>query len=285
MKKLFHTRLSILILLAFFVGCFLLFQNLWGRSALPYDFQRFEEDGKENLIPGEPLMQLFTATHDHLSQLNILMKNLDSIEPEDTFTITLRDEKCGETIRTLKHHLPAHAPNQYDNWIFEPIKDSAEKTYCLHVLYEAPEKRDTRPAIYKEKETGNPKDVFILLKGDEIKSYSQEKLIFHPAYRMSFSNTYNEINRRISAYKADFVSGDMLTAVFIGFFGFTILLVTLLVLTPLNSTQENKRSSQTNQKKTPTQEKITDTQPPMLTYVHQKNLTQKKRMPRKRLDL
>jgi hypothetical protein len=292
MTKNIFTTLSLVLIGVFLWASFLLLENIWERSALTHGFQRFEEDGKENLIPGEPIMQLFRATHDNLSQLNILMTNLDSIEPEDSLTLTIRNETCTDILRILEHHLPAHSPKQYDNWVFEPIKDSQGKTYCLHTLYEAPEKRATRPAIHKDKETGNPEDVFIRLKSDEIKRYDQERLIFRPAYRESLSQTWDELNRRISAYKADFVSGWMLTLVIVGFFISTFTLVTALLLTPLDTAREIRKNNKKSQKNTPQRsptssptEKKIPSQPPLPRYTHQKDFPQSQKKPRRRMGL
>lgn len=292
MIKKISTPISLILIGVFLWTGFLLMENTWERYALTYDFERFEKDGRENLVPGEPIMQLFTATHDNLSQLNILMTNLNSIESEDVLTLTLKNEKCDETMRTLEHHLPSHAPNQYDNWTFEPIEDSQGKTYCLYVLYEAPEKRDTRPAIYKDKETGNPDDIFIRLKSDEIKRYDQERLIFHPAYRESLSQTWNELNRRISAYKANFVSGWMLTLVIVGFFISTLTLVITLLLTPPDTVREIRKSNKKSQKNTPQRsptssptEKKISSQSPLPRYIHQKDFSQSQKKPRRRMGL
>jgi hypothetical protein len=82
--------------------------------------------------------------------------------------------------------------------------------------------------VKKEKKTGQESDSFQNLVSGKI--YPQEHLIFRPAYAMGSAQAdYQELNRRMSAYKAFFLKGAWLTGLF-GLFLLSTIALTLALI-------------------------------------------------------
>lgn len=231
MKHFTPFRIKAALALLFLAGVAVILSNFWSRLSFPNDYRFYDDDGNENLVPGEPIAQKFTATSDNLRQVNLLLGNLEKIESGERLVVEIRDADCRDVIRTAAHHWPSHAPKQYDRFQFEPIPDSEGREYCLAVTYEASEKRKSRPYVKKEKKTGNDTDFFVNLVSGEI--FEQEHLIFRPAYGMGSPGAdYQELNRRMSAYKAWFLKDLWLSAIFGAFLVLTLVTTLALILMP-----------------------------------------------------
>lgn len=211
-----YKKISRIIAILFFSGFITILVIFWNRLVFPVDFRMFKTSGNENLAPGEPLAQKFPALENNLSQVNILLEDIGKVLAGDKLTVSILDEKCAETIRIAKLERPANIPKQYERFAFDPIPDSKDKTYCLKILYESPEKRKSRPFVRKMKNTGNASDQFVNLKSGKI--YAGQTLIFRPAYaKKSASAAIGELIRRLSAYKANYLQGSSLLWIFGGF--------------------------------------------------------------------
>lgn len=216
MSDSWYKKISWIIAGLFIAGFFGILALFWNRLVFPVDFRMFKAGGSENLNPNEPLAQKFPALENNLSQVNILLEDIGKVLASDKLTVSILDEKCAETIRIAKLEWPANTPKQYERFAFDPIPDSKDKTYCLKILYESPEKRKSRPFVRKMKNTGNASDQFVNLKSGKI--YAGQTLIFRPAYaEKSASAAIGELLRRLGAYKANYLQGNSLLWIFGGF--------------------------------------------------------------------
>lgn len=220
---------NLMLALSFFAGVIFLLANFSERLSFPYDYRMFDDDGNENLVPNQPIAQKFIALRNNLDQINLNLGNLEKIQTGEKLTVSLLDAGCKKTLRTATHQFPSHAPKQFDHFSFDLIPDSVGQQYCLQILYEAKEKRKSVPFVRKKKATGESNDSFT----NQItgKVYPEETLIFRPAYReTSWQATLAELNRRMSAYKANWLQGNPLFFIFGFFLATTILLVLVLIL-------------------------------------------------------
>jgi hypothetical protein len=93
MQKFTPQKISWLIGAIFLVGCFLILSNFWNRLAFPMDYRFFDDDGNENLSPGQPIVETFAAQDNNLAQVNILMGNLEKIQAGEKLIVSILDEK------------------------------------------------------------------------------------------------------------------------------------------------------------------------------------------------
>ena len=218
-------------LLGIFLAVFvLILLAFWRWLVFPTDYRLFETSGKIILQPNEALSQLFEAKEDNLSQIQIILRD-ENMPWGENLTLSIRDENCEEVIRSAQVDWPLHAPKQYDYFTFPTISDSKDKTYCLHLLFEAPKKRKYMPYVLTMKETGNSKDqVLEWKKNGTKKEYNEQSFVFHPAYKTKSAETLSEFARRLSAYKASYFQGNASLWFIALFLVTTILLIGLLLL-------------------------------------------------------
>jgi hypothetical protein len=218
------------LLLGLFAFCLLLvLVPFFERLSFPNKYRFFETDDRISLGPNEPIMQIFTATENNLSQIKILMRN-DKVLRGEKLIVSILDENCQETIRESSLSRPNYAPKQYDFFTFEPISDSQNKKYCLNLLWQAEKKRKDQPNVSIMEKTGNPEDTFTV-KDKKNKTHSEESIVFHPGYeKNSFGENIQELARRMSAYKADFLKSSNLILIFSAFLILTILFIVIVII-------------------------------------------------------
>lgn len=213
----------------FAIGFILIIFSFWQRLSFPEDWRIFDTNSRIILTPNEPITQTFHSTNNNLAQINLLLRN-DNLQFGERLIVEILDENCSENIRTASLEWPHYAPKQYDYFSFEPITDSNDKIYCLKITYKAKEKRKEMPYISTMKETGNSTDQFIVHAKKTDKIFNEQSFIFRPAYEKNTAGeTVNELARRISAYKADFLRNNFLLLIIYGFIIVTITLVFLVI--------------------------------------------------------
>jgi|GEM_PF-6995682 len=214
----------------FLVGFILIFSALWRWLAFPTDYRLFETSGKIILQPNEPLSQLFISAENNLSQIQLILRD-ENMPWGENLTLSIRDENCEEVIRSAQVDWPLHAPKQYDYFTFPAISDSQDKTYCLHLLFEASKKRKYMPYVLTMEGTGNATDQILEWKKNGTqKAYAQQSFVFHPAYKQKTAQTFSELARRISAYKTSYFQGNDPLWLIAIFLLATLLLVGCIVL-------------------------------------------------------
>lgn len=214
----------------FLIGFGLILLAFWRWLVFPTDYRLFETSGKIILQPNEALSQLFEAKEDNLSQIQIILR--DEFMPfGEKLTLSIRDENCKDVIRSAQVDWPLHAPKQYDYFTFSTISDSKDKTYCLHLLFEAPKKRKYMPYVLAMKETGSDQDQILEWKKNGTqKVYAQQSFVFHPSYKTKSAETLSEFARRLSAYKASYFQGNASLWIIALFLLTTLLLVGSIIL-------------------------------------------------------
>jgi hypothetical protein len=218
------------LLVIFLVGFFLILLAFWRWLVFPTDYRLFETSGKIILQPNEALSQLFEAKEDNLSQIQIILRD-ENMPWGENLTLSIRDENCEEIIRSARVDWPLHAPKQYDYFTFPTISDSKDKTYCLHLLFEASKKRKYMPYVLTMKETGNTKDQILEWKKNGAKKeYNEQSFVFHPTYTQKTAQTFSELARRISAYKASYFQDNASLWIIAFFLLATFLLAGLMIL-------------------------------------------------------
>jgi len=214
----------------FLIGFGLILLALWRWLVFPTDYRLFQTSGKIILQPKEALTQLFEAKENNLSQIQIILRD-EAMPFGEKLTLSIRDENCQDVIRSAQVDWPLHAPKQYDYFTFPAISDSKDKTYCLHLLFEAPKKRKYMPYVLTMKETGSDQDQILEWKKNGTqKAYAQQSFIFHPAYKTKSAETLSEFARRLSAYKASYFQGNASLWIIALFLVATVILVCILVL-------------------------------------------------------
>lgn len=230
MQKKLTNKINAWLLIIFLFGFFLILSIFWRRANFSSDYRLFETSGKIILQPNEALSQIFKSKEDNLSQIKLILRDED-MPLGEKLTLTVRDEKCEKIIRSAQVDWPLHAPKQYNYFTFSPIPYSKDKTYCLHLLFEAPKKRKGMPYVLTMEATGNAKDQILEWKKNGTKKeYNEETFIFHPGYKQKTAQMFSELSRRIRAYKASYFQGYasiwliaiflIMTLVLVGFFIF-----------------------------------------------------------------
>lgn len=230
MLKKLTQKINVWLLIIFLFGFFLILSIFWRRANFSHDYRLFETSGKIILQPNEALSQIFNSKEDNLSQIKLILRD-EKMPWGEKLTLTVRDENCEKTIRSASTAWPLHSPKQYDYFTFSPIPDSKDKTYCLHLLFEAPKKRKGMPYVLTMEATGDTKDQILEWKKNGTKKeYREETFIFHPGYKQKTAETFLELARRFSAYKANYFQGYASIWLIAIFLLVTIVLVGFLIL-------------------------------------------------------
>ena len=219
-----YTRFILSVFLLFLL--FVFFEFLANLS-FPNAILSSPKTGTTNLYPYTPVTQVFSATKNNLSQINIGVKNIPK-NIRHKILIQLADESCNNIIAEKEFSVFSvfSSPRKFK---FPSIADSDGKRYCLKITYLGEKLgKGELPYVEISEKPADPNSSYTNPgKGGEFKGRT---LKIEPAYSGTLSENLTQLNQRMSQYKPWFLKGNYLVAIFALFLINSIILVLILVL-------------------------------------------------------
>lgn len=168
------------------------------------------ESKRVELTPGKPVTQVFTISKEQLSGFQLFMGDTD-LALGESLEFTLLDPTCSTEIKKMTRTAFALPLTRELRFTFDPIEDSAGKSYCLSIRFDQGlSKRTERPFI---RVTEDPSfESLSYTDRNKNKTYIGRSLQVRPLYsEPGYAHRLQQLENRLSQYKPVLLKGYVLT--------------------------------------------------------------------------
>lgn len=158
------------------------------------------ESKRVELAPGKPTTQVFTIRERRLAGFQLFMGDTN-LGLGESIEFSLLDPTCSTEIRKMTRTALAFPVTRELRFTFDPIEDSANKSYCLSIRFdEGPKRQSERPFIRATEDSAFENQSYT--DTGKNKTYIGRSLQVRPLYgELSYNSRFQQLENRLSQYK------------------------------------------------------------------------------------